>query len=768
MSAKQVNAWGSYEQTAAKARPLSNNNVKKTDGRGAREAEGLLLQVSNNSCASKGSDGSSLYRRDACYEVEPRKGLFETLLLEKGILCKKLEYEQIEEKKRMMSESLIESIRQAFRGFFDAADGPKKTHEFSLVSLIRSIDATMPWVQSQTQSQVFLFFEMCLRGICQIYFQNNPVSGLFFLVAFFVQSSRIAVHAVIGVISSTLFARFMRFDKGLASSGLFGYNGALAGLAIATFDSAETHGGYKATTIVATIVFSATTSILLVMLGKLLVPYKVPCLTLPFNISVLFFLLAVAGMGHVDYSSVRPPALPDYDAAVSSGISLSAFLAGTIRGVGQVCLCDSIGAGVLMLAGIAVCSRISALSAFIGSGIGAAVALLVGVPDSQIELGMFGFNASLSFTAMLMFYTPSVGAATFGVLSAGLTVVAQLSLQTALEPFGLPFMTLPFCLVALMFILIQGTTSVVIAVPLSSMTTPEDHLERVYMLSDGVAFLKDSIDTETALRMSGFKSRQLQRTLRNMGKAISEWKSEETQTAEESTRSKRCSWLGMPDAEAEMRATAASIFQALDGNQNGEILMQEVTDAFQVAGLSDEEHLHFAHLILSLMDLDGNGTIDVTEFAAFVLVAQAVNVIRVKITKFLDFVDMDGSGGIDLEEINGALDYLGQPQITEADMSELRKLTECEDESIEIVALINAIIVAKVRSFIDAFHNRATEQGNTSKTCLDQVSDKPRRNPSKESTTAGSCETSRHASKESAWSKATSVDGPIERIGTFV
>ena len=55
------------------------------------------------------------------------------------------------------------------------------------------------------------------------------------------------------------------------------------------------------------------------------------------------------------------------------------------------------------------CSRISALAAFFGSGVGAGVAALVGCDRGLIENGLFGFNASLTMTSMLMFYVPSVG-----------------------------------------------------------------------------------------------------------------------------------------------------------------------------------------------------------------------------------------------------------------------------------------------------------------------------------------------------------------------
>ena len=51
---------------------------------------------------------------------------------------------------------------------------------------------------------------------------------------------------------------------------------------------------------------------------------------------------------------------------------------------------------MLVLIGIMVCSRISALAAFLGSAVGAGVAAWVGCPRDAIENGMYGFNPSLT------------------------------------------------------------------------------------------------------------------------------------------------------------------------------------------------------------------------------------------------------------------------------------------------------------------------------------------------------------------------------------
>ena len=95
------------------------------------------------------------------------------------------------------------------------------------------------------------------------------------LVAMFIQSSRVAVHGIIAIVCGNLSGLLMGFDKSFLSCGLFGYNSFLVGLAIATFDSAEMHMGYNWSAAIGVIITSYFSSVLFVMLGKMLAPYKV-------------------------------------------------------------------------------------------------------------------------------------------------------------------------------------------------------------------------------------------------------------------------------------------------------------------------------------------------------------------------------------------------------------------------------------------------------------------------------------------------------------
>jgi len=252
-------------------------------------------------------------------------------------------------------------ILDIFAVFFDAVHATSSTRSereeppnWFRYHVIDTFNATMPWIQpyllkrahqkgpAGIMAKVLLFVDLCLRGISQVYFQNNPLSGLLILIGMYIRSTRVATHGVVALVSGNLAPILLGFDEGLAMSGLFGYNSFLVGLALATFDSqATTAFDYHASVLVASVVFGMFSSIFFVVLGKLLVPYKSPPLTLPFNIAAMMFLLGMANMHRVDMESVRPVALPIYtnDPDMASAmISAQDFLAGTIRGIGQVYL----------------------------------------------------------------------------------------------------------------------------------------------------------------------------------------------------------------------------------------------------------------------------------------------------------------------------------------------------------------------------------------------------------------------------------------------
>lgn len=710
---EQVNAWGNYETTAQSARHLNAYN------RNRRHSTASLL----------------LREQPAGWQtlLECRQSYMASSSVLQARLSEEADEEAGDTEKLNMSEELIRNTRAMFAVYFEdyqddvdlqttagggGGGGQQKDYSFYWWCW----NATMPWIPDSlrkvpdpTARGMLLWLDLLLRGVAQVYFQNNPLSGVLILVALLVQDPMIAAHGVVALVVGNYTACGLGWDRSLIQSGLFGYNALLVGLAIATFGGSNVTN--HATTMLASILFSMCSSVLFVVLGKLLVPYKSPPLTLPFNISTLLFLLSTASMTNVDFNAVRVPSLPDYNNDNMLGqIDGSDFFKATIRGMGQVFLADELISGLLVWAGIALCSRVSAIAAFAGSALGAACALAAGVPANQIVAGLYGFNSSLTFTAMFMFYAPSWGALIMAVLSSCLTVAAQLALNGMLSPYGLPAMTLPFCTVALPFIILQGTTSLVIAVPLASMTVPEDHQRRVRMLSEGFEFLKEAmrphqqqVKTNETNQASNKKyGRDLSRHIQSMSDAISS--SGRNHDNDQEKRSSLMSWRVVESnattQEPWVRESAKELFCLVDsGNGIGQVHNTDFIHLLQAVGFVADEGVETASLVFHLMDLDKSQSIDMDEFVAFCIVSRCLLGIRRKIHRFMDFVDSNGDRFVDFDEMDAALAYLGEAGLESTDREAMLEVlpTLRNTGNIGVVELVNFVTVSKVRSLVDVY-----------------------------------------------------------------
>ena len=134
-----------------------------------------------------------------------------------------------------------------------------------------------------------------LRGMAQVIFINNPLSGLVLLLAFLVQSPWFALLALLGTAASHCTARLLGLAEGLRSEGIYGFNGALVGCAVANF--AQFDRPLSSLIWAALVVLGgALTTLLLEGLGRgINRSMGLPPLTLPF-ILVTWGLLALASL----------------------------------------------------------------------------------------------------------------------------------------------------------------------------------------------------------------------------------------------------------------------------------------------------------------------------------------------------------------------------------------------------------------------------------------------------------------------------------------
>ncbi len=219
------------------------------------------------------------------------------------------------------------------------------------------------------------FVDSLLRGTGQVMFQNNPITGLLFLVGIFYNSRLLGACALIGLVSSTLAARLLGIDRSLIGAGLFGFNGVLVGIGLAFFLEFEPY-------LVAYIVLGGIVStVLMAALANLLSPWDMPALTAPFVLTTWMFIFVVYQFDLVRPTELIVPATPDPAApiqtelrplpegAAGGGLTATNLGEAFFRGIGEVMFEDNLVTGVVFLAAIAVNSRIAALMAALGSAV---------------------------------------------------------------------------------------------------------------------------------------------------------------------------------------------------------------------------------------------------------------------------------------------------------------------------------------------------------------------------------------------------------------
>jgi urea transporter len=348
-----------------------------------------------------------------------------------------------------------------------------------------------PWDRQARGNPVVGAIDTLLRGAGQVMFQNNPVTGLLFLVGIFFNAITtdalpLGWGALIGLASSTLAAVVLGADRDLVRNGLFGFNGILLGIGLAVFLQ------FDGVLIVYIVIGSVVSTVVMMALSNFLGQWDMPALTAPFVLSALLFLAAAYLSNNLHFGPLVQPGLPAPAASVPTGfqpqltspggaasVDVVNVLQGFFRGVGQVMFQDNLITGIIFLVAILVNSRISAVFAALGSAIGLLTSLvLLGGSGFFNYHGLYGFNSVLTGIAIGgVFFVLTWKSALYALVGMLITAIVTASLTAALAPIGMPALTAPFVVTTWLFLLPKALFSILRPVPLAEVAAPERILE---------------------------------------------------------------------------------------------------------------------------------------------------------------------------------------------------------------------------------------------------------------------------------------------------
>ena len=218
------------------------------------------------------------------------------------------------------------------------------------------------------------FISALFRGMGQIMLQENAWTGLLFLAAIFYSSPLMSAGAFIAVLSGTITAKLLKYDKDEIQQGLYGFSAALVGVALLLF--------YKPSLLVwiALIVASAVATII----QHFFIIKQIPVFTFPFVLVTWIVLLLFNKV-----LIVEPSALLNEPSIIVSNYFF------VFHGYGQVIFQSSLSVGIIFLIAVFINFPLAVLYGLAGGVMAGVFSVLLPVSIESIALGLWSYNAVL-------------------------------------------------------------------------------------------------------------------------------------------------------------------------------------------------------------------------------------------------------------------------------------------------------------------------------------------------------------------------------------
>jgi urea transporter/Ca2+-binding EF-hand superfamily protein len=460
-----------------------------------------------------------------------------------------------------------------------------------------------------------------LRSCGQVIFINNPLTGLLLLLAMQLQSAEAALLTLVGIAAAQGMARAVGADRQTRRQGIFGFNGALVGGAVACFADLGPDAGHFGPGLwwLLALVGAALTTLLMQGPGRWMVRrLALPPLTLPFCL-ISWALLLAAGLAHpallLNTAAAPPPAMDG---------SLQAVLLGVPRGFGQVFFLPGLLSGALILLAVAIASPLAALLGMAGAVASGLTALLSGTPPAVVAQGLSSYDGVLTALAVGgIFYPLSRLSLIAALLAAAASTLLMPPLQLLLQTLSgtaLPLLTLPFIVATWgALLLLPRLIPTLIPVGLHGLHTPEEHRQRLVvsrtLLGDLRRQLRDTV--------AGDRYPQL-----------------------------------LARCEPALVSELETLFASLDRDGDGWLNLSELQAGLgnQAEGIAPRTLAD----LLQAMDLDGNGRVDAVEFSELVLRLRRLRAGQERLLQYLMPIDADGDDRLDAAEIDRLLRSVGQ------------------------------------------------------------------------------------------------------------
>jgi urea transporter len=348
------------------------------------------------------------------------------------------------------------------------------------------------------------FFYTLFNGISEVPLFSSPINGILILAGVIVASrtagAMMALSGMIGAGMAIIFGA----PYGLVTFGLFGYNSILTGMAFWSGPFVLANRATFFLSVFGAAITAVTWMAMSHVMGDMFVlhggGWAIPGFTSSFIFTTWAMMYASKRYGHAIWPAA-PPVGPEEEAIAGSSNPVQVvvqeagkqfkwtakeFIIATLKGVSQVTFVENWKTGIFWVVGLTLSFELAptiltgatpqmrpwwtngytagwdamsplylgGVMALIGSGIGAALAILNKLPTAEVRIGLHGFNQVLVMIALTSFLPLTWQTFLMAILATvACSVVVMPALQRFFGMWGLPALTGPFVFTAWVWLL---------------------------------------------------------------------------------------------------------------------------------------------------------------------------------------------------------------------------------------------------------------------------------------------------------------------------
>ncbi|ULT59512.1 urea transporter [Neobacillus drentensis] len=294
-------------------------------------------------------------------------------------------------------------------------------------------------------------FVTSFKGISQVIFIDNAVSGFIMLIAITLASYPLGIIALISSMVGTLVAKIGGADNENINQGLFGYNSVLTGMALSLFLTGNDRW-------LIAVVGAAIAAIVTAAMMHFMRQTNIPILTFPFIVITWFLLLSTYRLVSFNISSALiPQSLSHWTLDIRGQMN---WLTGALDSMGQIFFLDHALSGILLFIAVFWAGWRWGLYAMVGTVAALLTSYFLRGEHTLISHGLYGYNAVLTMLAVSeVFKENHRYSVVTGIFAACLTIPITASIDTWLLPYGLPALTMPFVVCTWIFLAARNVMS---------------------------------------------------------------------------------------------------------------------------------------------------------------------------------------------------------------------------------------------------------------------------------------------------------------------